>query len=67
MRPSAQRDSVFDGQSCGHTHTSQQQTTLHPTAGLFLKLSRVGPGRSLDGRPDAAGSGVGGLVGDTLS
>ena len=34
---------------------------------LLLKLSRVGPGRSLDGRPDAAGSGVGGQVGGTLS
>ena len=32
-----------------------------------LKLSRVGPGRSLDGRPDAAGRGVGGPVGGTLS
>jgi hypothetical protein len=28
---------------------------LHPTAGFPLKLSRVGPGWSLDGRPDAAG------------
>jgi hypothetical protein len=42
-------------------------TTLHPTAGWLLKLSRVGPGRSLDGRPDVAGSGVGGLAGGTLS
>ena len=42
-------------------------TTLHTTAGLLLKLSRVGPGRSLDGRLDAAGSGVGGPVGGTLS
>jgi hypothetical protein len=33
------------------------------TAGLLLKLSRVDPGRSLDGRPDAAGSGVGRPVG----
>jgi hypothetical protein len=40
---------------------SQQHTTLHTTAGLFLKLSRLG-----DGRPDAAGSGVGGPVGGTL-
>ena len=39
----------------------------HITAGLLLKLSRVGPGQSLDGRPDAAGSGVGGTVGGTLS
>jgi hypothetical protein len=31
------------------------------------KLSRIGPGQSLDGRPDAAGSGVGGPVGGTLS
>ena len=38
-------------------------TTLHTTAGLLLKLSRVGPGESLDGRPD----GVGGPVGGTLS
>ena len=30
-------------------------------------LSRVGPGQSLDGRPDSAGSGVGGPVGGTLS
>ena len=55
-----------------HSHiqvrfASQQHTTLHPTAGLLLKLSRVGPGQSLDGRPDAAGSGVGGPVGGTLS
>ena len=50
----------------------QQHTTLHPTAGLPLKLSRFGPGQfgpgqSLDGRPDAARSGVGGPVGGTLS
>ncbi|CDQ82847.1 unnamed protein product, partial [Oncorhynchus mykiss] len=45
----------------------QQHTTLHTTAGLLLKLSIVGPGQSLDGRPDAAGSGVGGPVGGTLS
>ena len=45
----------------------QQHTTLHTTTGLLLKLSRVGPGQSLDGRPDAAGSGVGGPVGGTLS
>ena len=37
-----------------------------PTAGLPLKISRVGPGLSLDGRPDAAGRGVGGPVGGTL-
>ena len=37
------------------------------TAGLPPKLSRVGSGWSLDGRPDAAGSGVGGPVGGTLS
>ena len=30
------------------------EVTMHPTAGLLLKLSRVGPGQSLDGRPDAA-------------
>ena len=41
--------------------------TLHITAGLLLKLSRVGPGQSLDERPDAAGSGVEGPVGGTLS
>lgn len=29
---------------------SQQLTTLHPTSGLLLKLSGVGPGQSLDGR-----------------
>ena len=45
----------------------QQHTTLYPTAGLLLKLSRVGPGQSLDGRPDAAGRCVGGPVGGTLS
>ena len=45
----------------------QQHTTLHTTAGLLLKLNRVGPGQSMDGRPDAAGSGVGGPVGGTLS
>ena len=42
-------------------------TTLHTTAGLHLKLSRVGPSQFLDGRPDAAGCGVGGPVGGTLS
>ena len=46
---------------------SKQHTTLHPTAGLLLKLSRVGPDQSLDGRPDAAGSGVVGPVGGNLS
>ena len=35
---------------------------MHTTAGLLLKLSRVGPGQFLDGRPDA-----GGPVGGTLS
>jgi hypothetical protein len=44
-----------------------QHITLFSTAGLLLKLSRVGPGWSLDGRPAAAGSGVGGPVGGTLS
>jgi cytochrome c peroxidase len=39
---------------------NQQHTTLHTTAGLLLKLSRVGPGQFLDGRPDSAGSGFGG-------
>ena len=54
--------SFIDSDLCQH-HTS-----LHPTAGLLLKLlHRVGPGQSLDGRPDAAGSGVGGPVGGTLS
>ena len=42
-------------------------TTIHPTAGLSLKLSRAGPGQSLDGRPDAAGSGGEGSVGGILS
>uniref|UniRef100_A0A8C8D6H2 NIPSNAP domain-containing protein n=1 Tax=Oncorhynchus tshawytscha TaxID=74940 RepID=A0A8C8D6H2_ONCTS len=32
------------------------------TAGLLLKLSRVGLGQFLDGRPDTAGSGVGGTL-----
>jgi hypothetical protein len=45
----------------------QQHTTLHPTAHLLLKLSTVGPGRSLDGRSDAAGCGVRGPVGGTIS
>ena len=40
---------------------------MHTTTGLLLKLSRVGPGQFLDGRPDAAGSSVGGPVGGTLS
>ena len=40
---------------------------IHLTAGLPLMLNRVDPGQSLDGRPDAAGSGVGGPVGGTLS
>ena len=44
-----------------------QHTTLHTTAGLLLKLSRVGTGQFLYGRPDAAGSGVGGPLGGTLS
>ena len=39
---------------------------MHTTAGLLLKLSRVGPGLFLDGRPDAAGSGVGGPVAGSL-
>ena len=52
------------GKSQQHTTL---HTTLHTTAGLLLKLSRVGPGQFLDGRPDAAGSGVGGPVGGTLS
>ena len=34
---------------------------------MLLKLSRVGPGQSLDGKPDVAGSGVGGPVGGSLS
>lgn len=46
---------------------NQQHTTLHPTAGLPLKLTRVGPCRSLDGSPDAAGSDVGGPVGGHFS
>ena len=37
------------------------------TAGLLLKLNSVGPGQFLDGRPDAAGNGVRGPVGGTLS
>jgi hypothetical protein len=45
----------------------QQLTTLHPTAGWLLKLSRVSSGQSLGGRPDATGSDVGGPVGGTLS
>jgi hypothetical protein len=45
---------------------SQQHNPLHLTAGLLLKLSSVGPGQFLDGRPDSAGSGVGGPVGGTL-
>ena len=45
----------------------EQSPNLHTTAGLHLKLSRVDPVQFLDGRPDAAGSGVGGPVGGTLS
>ena len=45
---------------------SQQHTTLHTTAGFLLKLSRVGPGQFLDGRLDAAGSGVGGTLSSGL-
>jgi hypothetical protein len=33
----------------------QQHTTLHPTTGLFLKLSRISLGRSLDGSTLAFG------------
>jgi hypothetical protein len=40
---------------------------MYTTAGLLQKLSRVGPDWSLDGRPDATGSGVEGPVGGTLS
>ena len=36
-------------------------------ASLLLKLSSIGSSQSLDGRPDAAGNGVGGPVGGTLS
>ena len=50
----------------GCTGAQIQHTTLHTTAGLLLKLNRVGLGQFLDGRPDAAGSGVGGPVGGTL-
>jgi hypothetical protein len=51
-----------------YIHTKYVDTPWwHTTAGLLLKLSRVGPSQSLDGRPDAAGSGVGGPVGGTLS
>ena len=49
------------------SHSCFKHTTLRTTAGLLLKLSRVGSGQSSDGRPDAAGSGVGGPVGGTLS
>ena len=45
---------------------SQQHTTLHTITGLLLKLCRVVPGQSLDGRQDAAGRGAGGPVGNTL-
>lgn len=38
-------------------HSFQQHSTLHPTASLPLKLSRVYPGWSLDGTPDVAGCG----------
>ena len=41
----------------------KRHTNSHPTACLLLKLSRVGPGLSLDGRTDAAERGVGGPVG----
>jgi hypothetical protein len=50
----------------GQQHTTLH-TTTHPTAGLPLKLSRVGPCWSLDGRPEAARSGVGRPIGCILS
>ena len=40
---------------------------LHPTTGVPPKLNRIGPCPSLDGRPGAAGRGVGGSFGGTLS
>ena len=49
------------------TYICQQHITLHTTADLLLKLSRVGPSQSLDGIPDAPGGGVGGPGGGTLS
>ena len=51
-------DGLFTDELC--TGAMIWYTTLHTTAGLLLKLSRVGSGQYLDGRPDAAGSGVGG-------
>ena len=47
--------------------TSYSQRSMKLLLKLLLKLSRVGPGPSLDGRPDAAGMVVGGPVGGTLS
>ena len=57
---------ALDPLQCAYTAPPEAYTTLHTTAGLLLKLSRVGPGQFLDGSPDAAGSGVGGPVGGTL-
>jgi hypothetical protein len=65
--------SSFAPMGNGYTHNGcqstncWQHTTLYPTAHLPLKRSRVGPGGALDRRPDAAGSGVKGPIGDTLS
>ena len=53
--------------SLHHSKISLPFTTLYTTTGLLLKLSRVCPVQSLDGRPDAAGSSVGGPVRGTLS
>lgn len=50
----------------GQQHTTLH-TTLHPTARLPLKLSRVGPHWSLDGRPEATRGGVGRPIGCILS
>ena len=52
-------------------HVNNVITLVKQGTGLGLldvnRMYRVGPGQSLDGRPDAAGSGVGWPVGGTLS
>jgi hypothetical protein len=55
------------GKICNKKQTLNIPLSLMKVLITLLKLSRVGPGQSLDGRPDAAGRGVGGPVGGTLS
>jgi hypothetical protein len=59
---SVSTDTESASQMAPYSLYSQQPTTLHLTAGLPLKLHRVALGWSLDGRPDSAGSDVGGPI-----